>query len=349
MSRGGGTERMTQILADTLSTNKNYNVSVISLSPCKKSYFPLSTQVKFYSLSAHNSKLGILMVFYELKKKVKQLHADIIINVDVFLSIYSIPIKLFFKKTKIVSWEMFNLSNDMGLSWCKHLRKFALTYSDYYVCLTKSDTQAFINHYKIRCPITYIYNPYEQNKKYEGYDICSKNIITVGNFFYTKGFDLAIDVAKIVLTKHKDWKWFFYGDGVEMEKLRRLVQNSNISSQLIFAGRTMNIMEKYKQSAFYVMTSRLESFGLVLLEAKCYNLPTIAFDVPDGPAEIIEDGISGYLVPAFDIKAMANCVEEMMIDTKKRCEFSKMAQNNISKFSIEEFRIKWFKLLDSLL
>lgn len=348
MARGGGTERMTQILSETLAKIPNYCVHIISITYCSESYYPLSNSVHLHSLHNTLGKIGMIKKFCELKRLLKELHADIVINVDVFLGIYSIPFKLFCKKIKIISWEMFNLKNNMGLSWCKHLRRFVLTFSDYYICLTNADTEAFKSFYKIKIPITYIYNPIEPKEIYNGYNINSKLIITVGNFFYTKGYDLAIDVADLVLPKHKDWKWIFYGDGVEMERLQKRVVRSEISNQIIFAGRTNNIIEKYKECAMYVMTSRLEGFGLVLLEAKCCNLPTIAYDVPCGPAEIIDHNVSGTLVPAFDTKAMADAIDELIINDNKRMEYSIKAQNNMSEFSIDKFSNKWQQIIESL-
>ena len=344
MSRGGGTERMTQILADTLSLKSDYRVVVISMAYCENSYFQMSKDVKFFSLNDCSGKFGMLRKFWKLKKLFGFLQADVVINVDVFLSIYTIPLKLFFHKLKIISWEMFNLENDMGLSWSDTLRRFALTYSNRYVCLTKSDSEAFKKKYK-RGNIIYIYNPCEE-ERYDGYDVDSKIIVTAGKFFYTKGFDLALKVAEKVLPKYPLWRWIFYGDGVEFEKLRVKALKSVVSNQIIFAGRSSRIKEDYKKCSFYVMTSRLEGFGLVLLEAKSCNLPTLAFDVPNGPAEIIENGISGYLIPAFDINAMADAIENLIINPGLRIEFSSNAKRNLDLFSIEKFRNKWISTID---
>lgn len=346
MSRGGGTERMTQILSTSLSEYKNYSVLVVSLNPCNKCYFELNNKVKFIALNKSN--LPILGYIWQLNKICKKYSIDIIINVDVFLSIYTIPLKILSRKLKIISWEMFNLENDLGITWSYQLRTFSLRWSDYYVCLTKRDLAAFKKSFDIIKPITYIYNPIKQAPTTFNYNIESKNIITAGNFYHTKGFDLAAEVAKIVLNEHKDWKWYFYGDGPDLNYIRKLVSNYNLEDQVILSGRKQNISEIYKDASIYVMTSRLEGFGLVLLEAKYNNIPTISFNCPSGPAEIIEDGISGFLIPPYDTKVMADKINQLISNPNERMEFAKNAKNNLDQFSMSVFQSKWTSIINEL-
>lgn len=96
------------------------------------------------------------------------------------------------------------------------------------------------------------------------------------------------------------------------------------------------------------MTSRLEGFGLVLLEAKCYNLPTIAFDCPSGPAEIIEKDVSGFLIPSFDIKDMAYKIEYLITNPQQRIKFSQQASGNLHKFSKRSFLAQWINIINEL-
>lgn len=141
MSRGGGTERMTRILSSLLSDKSYYSIFVVSLNPCVKSYYELDEKIRFISL--HKGSVPILSSIWQLYRLTKEFRIDIIINVDSFLSIYTIPLKLICWKLKIVSWEMFNIENNLGIKWSNQLRQFALRWSDYYICLTQKDLFAF--------------------------------------------------------------------------------------------------------------------------------------------------------------------------------------------------------------
>ena len=346
MSRGGGTERMTQILSSLLSSLPEFSVYVTSLRPCSKPYYKLNDNIKFQTLNL--SKIPILSSIWQLYKIQKRNSIDIIINVDTFLSIYTIPLKIFSRKLKVISWEMFNLANDMGITWSHQLRQFALRWGDYYICQTYKDLLDFKSTFDIKKPITYIYNPCEYTTCASNYDISSKRIVTAGNFFKTKGYDLATEVAKLVLPKHQDWQWYFYGDGVELENVKSIIKKYNLEKQVVFAGRTNDISEIYRNASIYVMTSRLEGFGLVLVEAKSYNLPTIAFDCPSGPREIIENNISGFLIPAFKIQEMADKLDFLISNNSIRLEFSKNATKNLHKFSISTFLSTWTDIINEL-
>ncbi len=344
MSRGGGTERITQVLANALAQDENYSVYVLNCrNKSGNSYYPLSEKVIMETLKEGS----LLKQIFSLRKFLRKNKIDVIINVDVMLGIWSLP-ATFLTKTKVIAWEMFNIKNDIGSSKTKVIRKLSLRRCAYYVNQTKGDMEAFLKEFKVKRPITYIYNPIDANKDYVEYDGNSKTIITAGHFFFTKGYDLAVEVAKEVFKVHPDWQWRFVGDGQRFEEIKDKVKEYGLEKNVIFAGRTNNMAEEYKKAALYVMTSRTEGFGLVLTEAKSYNLPTLAFDVDFGPREIIEDNHSGYLVPAFDIELMAQKICELIENNEKRISFSNHAKDNLDKFSLDAFTEKWKEILKSV-
>ena len=106
--------------------------------------------------------------------------------------------------------------------------------------------------------------------------------------------------------------------------------------------------DEYKNAAIYVMTSLQEGLPMVLLEAKSNTLPLISFDIQTGPGEIICDGVNGYLIPAYDIKAMAEKICELIEDEKKRLKFSTNAQLDIEKFSKEVIIKKWEDVINKI-
>lgn len=341
MSRGGGTERITQILANALAKDLDFHVTVLNLNNEKgNSFYPIDSCVDFCILPPG----GILKKNLVLCRFLKEHKIDVLINVDIMLGIFSLY-PLLRRKTKVVSWEMFNLRNDIGSKNTVRMRKLCLRRSAYYITQTKGDMEAFQREMPVKCPMAYIYNPCDPNEAYTSYDSTSKTIVTAGHFFYTKGYDLAIQVAKLVFERHPDWKWEFYGDGSQFEKMKALVKELSLENNVIFCGRTNHIEEAYKKAAMYVMTSRTEGFGLVLTEAKSYCLPTLSFDIDFGPREIIEDGISGYLIPTFDIYQMADKICRLIDNQGLRIEFSQHAKDNLYKFSEENFIESWKRII----
>ncbi|MCR5149605.1 MAG: glycosyltransferase family 4 protein [Clostridiales bacterium] len=341
MSRGGGTEKISAVLGNLLAENTGWAIYIVSLNnETNQSFFPLSSRVRHISLRSK----GIPKKIFELRKFLKKEKIRVIVDVDIMLAVYSIP-ATFFTKTKIVSWEMFNIRNDIGSRHTGTVRKLCLRYSAYYVTQTKGDMQAFQNEMPVKCLLTFVHNPCEKPDVQPQYDLTSKTLMTAGHFFFTKGYDLAIEAARFVFDRHPDWRWNFYGDGPECEKCKEKVKEYALENNVIFCGRKKNITDEYKKASIYVMTSRTEGFGLVLTEAKAQSLPTVAFDCEFGPREIIEDNVSGYLVPAFDVSQMADKICFLIETENKRALFARHAGDNLNKFSAESFLRKWIDIL----
>jgi len=346
MSRGGGTERITQLLANGLNKTGKYRVIVLNLkNESGHSFFKLDDNVVMLVLK----NASMLKKIIEIRQLLVSLKINIIINVDVMLAFYSMPAIMTYSKTKMISWETFTVYNDIGSRNTTLIRSICLRRSAYYINQTKGDMNAFKQKFKIKCPITYIYNPCDVKKTNNEYNASSQTIITAGNFFYTKGYDLAIEVAKIVFSRYPQWCWKFYGDGILLNECKTLVESYNLNCNVHFCGRVTDMEEVYSKASMYVMTSRTESFGMVLIEAKSNNLPTLSFDVDFGPREIIENGKSGYLINAFDVQVMADRICELIADTNKRKIFSSHAGDNLSKFAEERIILEWENVIQNIL
>src|SRR5690606_23651864 len=103
-----------------------------------------------------------------------------------------------------------------------------------------------------------------------------------------------------VFEKHPEWELHFYGK----ENLEFL-DTRNLKYNIYFFPLVRNIVEKYLASSFYVMSSRFEGFGMVLIEAMEYGLPCVSFNCDYGPSDIISDGIDGFLVEKENTDALA--------------------------------------------
>ena len=107
------------------------------------------------------------------------------------------------------------------------------------------------------------------------------------------------------------FKLIIGGDGPELQKLKNLATNLGISGQVEFTGRLSReqVRQKMSQSNAFVLSSRYETFGVVVIEALALGLPVIA-TCCGGPESIVqkEDGI---LVPVDDVESLANAMHEV--------------------------------------
>lgn len=343
MSRRGGTERMTSLLANALSNS--HNVYVVSLSFAgEELFFKLNESVEHIILPSNGDKLDNICKIRELHRFIKDKKIDWLINVDVGCCIFGIPAAKG-TKTKVITWEHANYYNNWNSKVFPCFRKYAAKCSDCVVVLTEKDKNNYLKNIKTKKPIVVIPNPVE-TREYK-YDINSKIILSAGLLLPIKGFEKAIEAASVVLPKYPEWKWEICGDGPERNKLIALIHKYGLEKQFILLGTVNNMQDKYQKSAMYVMTSKMEGLPMVLLEAKSYGLPIVSFDIMTGPSDIVQDGINGYLVEKDNVVELAEKIEMLIADSEMRKQFSANSQIEIEKFSFEKTLEKWENILNA--
>lgn len=351
ITRSGGTERVSSIVANQLVISEKCNISFLSLSERKEeTFFYLHKNIKRYTLYDEpvSGSKHILGYIGRIKKFIKEYSVDILIDIDGILDMYSIP-ALIGTKTKLISWEQFNFYQNPDGNYRKITRKLAAKWADAIVVLTQEDKGYYQKNLKIKNVIRHIYNPIVIEEVECSYNIDSKTIISAGRLTNQKGFDILIDVAKKVFEKHNDWKWIIAGEGEDRPKLEEKIKEYGLEEQLILLGNVNNIEDYYKQSSIYVLTSRFEGFGLVLTEAKSYKLPCVSFRCPAGPVEIIADNENGYLINCFNIEEMTDKICKLIEDKQLRLNFSNKALEDTKKFAVDIVAKQWEELFEELM
>lgn len=102
------------------------------------------------------------------------------------------------------------------------------------------------------------------------------------------------------------------GEGEERAELERLVRELGVTEDVALPGFTANPYAFMKRAAVFVLSSRWEGLGIVLIEALALGRPVVATDCPSGPAEILEGGRWGRLVPMGDEEALAQAILEAL-------------------------------------
>lgn len=351
ITRSGGTERVSSIVANRLSKEKNIDICFLSLWEEKKeTFFPLEKSIIRHQL--FDKKIsGTFHIFTYIRKIhsfVKKNKIDILVDIDGILDMYSIP-ALYFTKTKLVSWEQFNYYQNPYVNYRKYTRRWAARKADAIVVLTDEDKEYYRTNLKIRNILQRIYNPMIVEQKKNFYNEESRNILSAGRLTEQKGFDILIDVAKNVFERHPDWQWKIAGEGEDRVALEEKIKQYNLEKHVILCGNVDNIEDYYQNSAMFVLTSRYEGFGLVLTEAKSMGLPCVSFKCPAGPAEIIEHNVNGYLIDCFDVEEMSDRICDLICNKEKRIEFANNAMCNTKKFKIDHIVGQWGKLFNRLM
>lgn len=345
-SNGGGTERVTSVVANGL-VRRGYTVAVISCREGEGCRFSIDNNVQLYSLHGEkiaNGAFRKLSLVKRLKDYVKNYHVDVLIAVDVALYLYLWPIQKQ-RLCKCIAWEHFNyyISPNKMVAFA---RKLAAKNADCVVVLGKSDYNNYKDHFKGIKRLEYIYNPLALDLSSVS-PLKNKRVIAVGRLNQQKGFDMLIDAWKMVEEKNAEWKLDIFGEGELKEVLQKQIDTLGLQN-IALRGYAKTIENEYLQSSIFVLASRYEGFGLVLLEAQAKGLPCVSFNCKEGPSEIIDDGINGYLVEQGNVKALAENLLKLIESNELRKKFGSMAQKDLYRFDIENVMPRWERLIDSL-
>lgn len=211
---------------------------------------------------------------------------------------------------------------------------------------TSMDTEIYkkLGYNAVHIPHLSTYSGIHQNR------LNSKRIINIGRLTSDKQQALLIDIWKIVNNKipNLDWKLQIIGSGEEEERLKRLIKTLNVKN-LMMIPHTKKIDDYYRDAELFVFTSRMEGFGMVLLEAMSFGVPCISFDCPSGPRDIISDRKNGFLIAGYDKESFANhiCKYIEMSDAERR-KMSDNAIETIKKWDNQKIIEKWIDMFNGL-
>ncbi|MEU5052535.1 stealth conserved region 3 domain-containing protein [Streptomyces sp. NPDC021096] len=163
-----------------------------------------------------------------------------------------------------------------------------------------------------------------------------------------KQIEHAIRAFASVAGDRPRWNLRILGDGPRMRALKGIAGQYGVADQVQLVGSTPNMAEEWAKASIAMLTSRVEAFGLVLVEAQAAGLPVIAYDCPNGPAEILTDGQDGILVPLGEETELAAALVRLMDDDALRHEMGAAALANVGRFTDSTVGQEWNRLLEEL-
>lgn len=149
-------------------------------------------------------------------------------------------------------------------------------------------------------------------------------ILGVGRLTKQKDFATLIQ-AFAEIRKHMQARLIILGEGEERPHLERRVQDLGLEGDVSLPGFADNPYAYMQRADVFVMSSAWEGFGMVLVEALAVGTPVVSTDCPSGPAEILDQGKYGALVPVGDTAALAHAVLGTLHQSPNAAELQKRA------------------------
>ena len=158
---------------------------------------------------------------------------------------------------------------------------------------------------------------------------------TIGRLDTQKGIEYFLAMAANLHQRVPEAHFLIVGDGCKREEYEALTRQYQLEEHVTFTGYRTDIPQCIAAMDVFVLASLLEPFGLVLAEAMMMERPVVATLI-GGIPEVVEDGVTGYLVPAYDGDALAEKVLNYLQNPDLATAHGKTGRANVLKrFSIE--------------
>lgn len=210
----------------------------------------------------------------------------------------------------------------------------------------------------LRGRVQVIYNPLDRaallDRAEEGLEaeelarFSGTTFVALGRLEPVKGFDLLIE-AFSRLAPRPGLRLLIVGEGSRRDELTRQAQALGVGESVMFVGFRANPYPYLKRADAFVLSSRFEGLGMVLVEALLLGRPLIAADCESGPREILEGGQYGWLVPPDDVTALAGAMQRFLDDPAELQALAAQGLDSAGRFDparvVEQFSAVFAEVL----
>ncbi|GBR51924.1 lipopolysaccharide core biosynthesis protein WbcM [Neokomagataea thailandica NBRC 106555] len=323
---------------------KGSRVHLVELVSRGPSTYPLDSSIPVESLFDQPVKIfnSWFRIVKRLSDYLKKYKIDTLIVVESTHALYGVAAARL-AGARCIVWEHFNYTVTLGRRKRVWGRAVAAKWAADVVVLTSEDAELWRHRAKPRAQITVIPNMAPPVVA-RAYDTSSRLILTAGRLTEQKGYDLLLKAWALVV-KEQDvsgWSLLIRGDGPDRDSLQERASDLPMVS---LQPATEGIARDYARAAIYVCSSRYEGLPMVLLEAASEGIPVISYDCTTGPAEIIEHGVSGILVPPENVTLLAEGLLSLIRSEAVRLSMAKNIKKRAEAFQEGPVIERWLSLL----
>ena len=351
----GGAERVVTVLSQYFCQD-GYEVVIVTLWRAEEEYEPMEgvRRINLGDRAEHASAKRIrkaVMRFTDLRSVIRREAPDIVIsfcNKANFRSAYS----MIGMKIPLLT----SVRNDPQVDYAPHRASTRRMEKKAAGCVFQTpDAKAFFAP-EFQKKSRIIWNPISEKYLLAGQEPSvngNEYIVTVGRISVQKNHMLLLRAFVRIKDKYPDLTVRIYGEDSDegvRETLKQYIEEEIIADRVRFMGQSSHLEKEIRDAALFVLPSDYEGMPNALMEAMALGLPVIATDCPCGGARmLIEDGISGRLVPVGDEEGIAKAMEQLLDDRKLAVLMGKNAKQIAEKADPRRVYEEWKSYVEQII
>lgn len=341
----GGAEKVAANMSISLSKN-GYDVFIVTMQDA----ISYNYQGTLYNFGKIKKKQNKILAFYALKRFFKSQKFSVIIDHRVrnlFFKELALSL-LVFRKEKVIYcihnyrlFYSFSFTNYSGLAKLPHVK------NRIFVAVSKGIKQHLKE--KLNLESIVIYNFFQKDERHvinEKESSMGNYIIGVGRLTKIKQFNKLIISYRQSNLPENNIKLILLGDGTEKNSLQNLISDLNLNQDVNLIPFDKNPYYLMANAKALVLSSKVEGFPMVILEALTLKTPVIAFNCKSGPSEIIVNDVNGILVENQSEKQLTLALNRLLSDSFYE-NLKANSQKGLERFSEEAVIQDWIDLLEN--
>lgn len=173
-------------------------------------------------------------------------------------------------------------------------------------------------------------------------------LLACGRLVPQKGYPVLLRAFAAVQNEMDDVRLLIVGQGPLERDLKGLADELGIHERVSFLGFRDDVINLMRGADVFVLSSLWEGFGNVLVEAMSQGVPVIAADCAHGPAEVLQGGEAGVLVPVGDSSALAEAITRLLRDPEARARFRAEGLRRAADFEIDAISGQYAEIIRSI-